>query len=100
LRYIFEERNIIYCISSTYKKTGTGKWCSIKIVNPGQITPVWGGHFYRFLQMRFNMQVLKERYSENWQIGLLASLRGNFIPSHENAFVKLTGILPADSVLT
>jgi len=46
------------------------------------------------------MQVLKERYSENWQIGLLASLRGNFIPSHENAFVKLTGILPADSVLT
>jgi len=51
MRYTFEEFNRIYCISSTYENTSTGKEWSIKIDNPGQITPVWGGHFDRFFHI-------------------------------------------------
>ena len=52
MKYTFEVCNRIYCISSTYKNTSTGNGWSFKIGNPGQITPVWGGDFNRFLQVK------------------------------------------------
>lgn len=68
-----------------------------------QCSTAYIGNFERLYyvsRMKFNMQVLNEKYADTWEIGLLASLRDNFIPTHENAFVKLTGILPESSVLT
>ena len=54
MRYTFEECNIIYCISSTFKNKSAGKGWSFKIGNPGQVTQVWGGHFDRFSPAYYN----------------------------------------------
>ncbi|MCK5278369.1 MAG: phage major capsid protein [Cyclobacteriaceae bacterium] len=86
-------------------QTGSGVISDARTVGTAstQCSTAYIGNFERLFyvsRLKFNIQVLREKYSENWQIGLLAALRDNFKPTHENAFVKLTGILPEDSVLT
>ena len=41
----------------------------------------------------FNIQVLNERYADNYQIGFIASLRADIVVARPKAFVVVTGVI-------
>ena len=50
---------------------------------------IWG------VRQELQIEVLKELYAANYEIGFLASLRGDYVVRHAESFATITGIIPA-----
>jgi HK97 family phage major capsid protein len=80
-------------ISDTRQLAASGSECST----------IYMGNFNRLWfvsRLEFGFQILKERHSSTWELGFLGYLRSNWYPTHEQAFAKIVGVLPEDSVNT
>ena len=49
---------------------------------------VWG------VRSDLRIEILKERYADSYEIGMLASLRGDWLVRHPESFAKVIGVIP------
>jgi HK97 family phage major capsid protein len=55
----------------------------------GDFRELWLG-----IRLQLRIEVLKERYADNLQMGFLAWLRADIQLAHPESFAKITGIIP------